>query len=146
MCFFFPGCGLCLKCCPPATNRIPPAAFEGSDGRGAVQSDMKDAGTHMRRTLGGETEHEEIPAVHSHAERLTVVDRFHMAASLSLRRVPSSYEQTGSESEETQSEESASADLSMLVKLFPTQIGYDSFLTEEVLVVRFRFPPTLKDA
>lgn len=74
---------------------------------------MKDAGTHMCRTLGtlgGETEHEEIPAVRSHTEWFTAVDRFHMAASLSLRRVPSSYEQTGSESEETQSEESASAD------------------------------------
>lgn len=63
-----------------------------------------------------------------------------MAASLSLRRVPSSYEQTASESEETRSEESASADLLMLVKLFLTQIGHDLFLIEEVLVVGLCFP------
>lgn len=53
-CVFFlgGGCGLRLKCCPPATNRISPAAFEGSDVHSVVRTYMKDAGTHMRRTLG----------------------------------------------------------------------------------------------
>lgn len=35
---FFPGCGLCLECCPPATDRTLPAAFEGSDAHSVMRT------------------------------------------------------------------------------------------------------------